>query len=73
MLGEDNLSLSDIESIIFDFTIKNQNGETLKSISKEITEVYNELYTNGSIVCESLDNTRYFYAIINKITSNNIE
>ena len=64
-IGEDILSLSDIESISFDFTIKNQNKETLKSINKEITEVYNEVYTNGSVVCESLDNTRYFYAIIN--------
>ena len=30
-------------------------------------------FTQRSVVCESLDNTRYFYAIINKITSNNNE
>ena len=62
--------ISDIDYINIRFDIYDNSSNFFNSITIKISDIYPSLVdSNNNVLAESKDNVRYFYAVINGITS----
>ena len=66
----DEFELSEVDKIVFNFKIYDNNGDLVKEVSNvRIDDLYNVLYSSdNNVVAPRINNTKYFYQIINNIT-----
>ncbi len=66
----DEFELSDVDKIVFNFKIYDNDDNLVKEVSNvRIESMYNVLYSSdNNVVAPRINNTKYFYQIINNIT-----